>query len=66
MDTGKFHKSIKAKTKNNELEILSKDSKSDMLESEFGNIFGINEDQMESLTKRIKNHLYEDLRKYFK
>ena len=70
-DTGDFHKGMDMKKtgetqKESEFEISSKDWKSDMLEREWGEIFGLTEENLKDFTKIFFDEFYDKLKLYFK
>ena len=66
-DTGAFHEGIVMGTviKKNEVEIKSRDKKSDMLEREY-KPFGLTPPNLDKLTEIVYKDLYEQLKTYFK
>jgi len=70
-DTGEFHekmfmKKIKETQKESEFEIKSADWKSDMLERNWGKIFGLTEKNLKDFTQMFFEEFYDKLKLYFK
>lgn len=70
-DTGEFHekmfmKKTKETLKESEFEIKSKDWKSDMLETRFPDIFGLNKQNLKDFAYIFFEEFYDKLKLYFR
>jgi len=70
-DTGEFHqgmfmKKVRESQKESEFEIKSADWKSDMLEREWGEIFGLTKENLKDFTHIFFEEFYDKLKLYFK